>query len=156
MLKKVAVNQLTVGMFVDRFDENWLKHPFWRNRFLIKDPDRLEEIRSSGVQFCWIDLSKGQDLAAEQPQGAAPAAPAKAEPAVTPKRERRPLAEELQDAARLRARSAEAMRRLFKEVRLGNAIEPGACVSLVDDVVASIDRHPDALLSLARLKTADE
>jgi HD-GYP domain-containing protein (c-di-GMP phosphodiesterase class II) len=29
-------------------------------------------------------------------------------------------------------------------------------VALVDDVVESINRHPDALLSLARLKTADE
>jgi putative nucleotidyltransferase with HDIG domain len=41
-------------------------------------------------------------------------------------------------------------------VRLGTAIEPGECVSLVDDVVESINRHPDALLSLARLKNADE
>jgi HD-GYP domain-containing protein (c-di-GMP phosphodiesterase class II) len=48
------------------------------------------------------------------------------------------------------------MRRLFSEVRLGNAIEPSECVALVDAVVESIDRHPDALLSLARLKNADE
>ena len=40
--------------------------------------------------------------------------------------------------------------------RLGKAIEPAACVTLVDDVVESINRHPDALLSLARLKNADE
>ena len=153
MLKKIAVNQLTVGMYVDRFEENWLKHPFWRNRFLIKDTARLQEIRDSGVQVCWIDLSKGQDVTADKP---APSVLTKVEQATPPKRERKPLAEELQEAARLRARSAEAMRRLFTEVRLGNAIEPGACVSLVDDVVESIDRHPDALLSLARLKNADE
>lgn len=155
MLKKVAVNQLTVGMFVDRFDESWLKHSLWRTRFLVKDPARLREIQESGAQFCWIDLTKGQDVAAEPaPQPATTSSPPKQ--AAAPKRERRPLAEELQEAARLRARSAEAMRRLFTEVRLGNAIEPGACVSLVDDVVESIDRHPDALLSLARLKNADE
>lgn len=153
MLKKIAVNQLTVGMYVDRFEENWLKHPFWRNRFLIKDAARLQEIRASGVQVCWIDLSKGQDVAPDKPE---PSVLTKVEQAAPPKRERKPLAEELQEAARLRARSAEAMRRLFTEVRLGNAIEPGACVSLVDDVVESIDRHPDALLSLARLKNADE
>jgi putative nucleotidyltransferase with HDIG domain len=62
----------------------------------------------------------------------------------------------LQEAARLRARSGEAMRRLFADVRLGNAIEPSVCAPLVDDVMESINRHPDALLSLARLKTADE
>src|SRR5256885_6838154 len=48
------------------------------------------------------------------------------------------------------------MRRMFAEVRLGNAIEAGECVALVDDVVESINRNPDALLSLARLKNADE
>jgi hypothetical protein len=38
VLKKVAVNQLTVGVFIHGFDESWHKHPFWRNQFLIKDP----------------------------------------------------------------------------------------------------------------------
>jgi len=45
---------------------------------------------------------------------------------------------------------------MFTDVRMGNAIQPSECVSLVDDIVESINRHPDALLSLARLKTADE
>jgi len=158
VLKKIAVNQLTVGMFVEKFDENWLKHPFWRHKFLIKDPARLREIQASGVQHCWIDISKGVGVPGERP-GERPAQQAPAlnvEKAAEPKRDRVPLAQELQEAARLRQRSVDAMRRLFAEVRLGNAIEPGVCVALVDDVVESIDRHPDALLSLARLKTADE
>lgn len=155
MLKKVAVNQLTVGVFVHGFDESWLKHPFWRNRFLIKDAATLQEIRRSGLQHCWIDVSKGQDVAPEKPQQAA-AVPTSPQPAPAPKRERVALAEELQQAAKLRARSADAMRKMFTEVRLGNAIEPAVCGPLVDDVVESINRHPDALLSLARLKTADE
>ena len=156
MLKKVPVNQLAVGVFVHGFDESWLKHPFWRSKFLIKDVSALREVQQSGIPSCWIDVSKGQDVPAEKaPQSAAPA-PARQEPAVAPKRERRPLSEELQEAARLRARSAQAMRKMFTEVRLGKAIEPGECVVLVDEVVESINRHPDALLSLARLKTADE
>ena len=156
MLKKVFVNQFAVGVFVHGFDESWLKHPFWRSRFLIKDHSVLREIQQSGIPNCWIDVSKGHDIPAEKaPQPAAPAPP-KQEPVVTPKRERRALSEELEEAARLRARSAQAMRKMFAEVRLGKAIEPGECVVLVDEVVESINRHPDALLSLARLKTADE
>jgi putative nucleotidyltransferase with HDIG domain len=154
VLKKIAVTQLTVGMFVHGFDENWLEHPFWRKQFLIKDPARLHEIQHSGIQRCWIDISKGQDVPSEEPPEPQAATPP--QPEQPPKPERRALSEELQQAARLRARSADAMRRLFNEVRLGNAIDPDTCAPLVDDVVASIDRHPDALLSLARLKTADE
>lgn len=160
VLKKVTVNQLTVGMFVEKFDENWLNHPFWRNKFLIKDPARLQELQASGLQHCWIDISKGADVGGDKPAQQAPAQSLEkaraGRVAAQPKRDRVPLAQELQEAARLRQRSADAMRRLFAEVRLGNAIEPGVCVALVDDVVESIDRHPDALLSLARLKNADE
>jgi HD-GYP domain-containing protein (c-di-GMP phosphodiesterase class II) len=155
VLKKVAVKQLTVGMFVHGFEENWLKHPFWRSQFLIKDDATLQEIQVSGVQLCLIDISKGQDLPKEtSPQAANGSAAAQPEPA--PKRERKALTDELQQAAQIRARSAKTMRKLFTEVRLGNAIETDECATLVDDVVESIDRHPDALLSLARLKTADE
>jgi HD-GYP domain-containing protein (c-di-GMP phosphodiesterase class II) len=144
-------------VFVHGFDESWLKHPFWRSKFLIKDPAALREVQQSGIPNCWIDVSKGLDVGGDKAQSAAAAAPAaKRGQAAPPKRERRPLSEELQEAARLRARSALAMRKMFAEVRLGKAIEPGECVALVDDVVESINRHPDALLSLARLKTADE
>jgi HD-GYP domain-containing protein (c-di-GMP phosphodiesterase class II) len=156
VLKKIAVNQLTLGMFVQGFDEGWLKHPFWRNRFLIKDESRLREIQDSGVQHCWIDVSKGQDVPAQKPPECAPDELANSKQPPAPKRDRAYLADELEEAARLRTRSADAMRRLFSEVRLGNAIRPGECVSLVDDVVQSINRHPDALLSLLRLKNADE
>jgi putative nucleotidyltransferase with HDIG domain len=155
VLKKVPVKQLTVGMFVHGFDENWLKHPFWRSRFLIKDPAALREMQACGIEHCWIDVSKGQDLPAEV-QKTKTTAPADVEPPPDSKRKRVPIAEELQQAAQLRERSAREMRRLFTEVRLGNAIEPGACGTLVEDVVESIDRNPDALLSLARLKSADE
>jgi HD-GYP domain-containing protein (c-di-GMP phosphodiesterase class II) len=153
VLKKVPVNQLTVGMFVHGFDESWLKHPFWRSKFLIKEPATLREVQASGIPNCWIDVSKGQDVQPEKPRETPAAAPVEKAPA---KRERVSMTEELQEAARLRQRSAQTMKRLFAEVRLGNAIEPAECAALVDDVVDSIDRHPDALLSLARLKTADE
>jgi HD-GYP domain-containing protein (c-di-GMP phosphodiesterase class II) len=156
VLKKIAVTQLTVGMFVHGFEEDWLKHPFWRSQFLIKDAARLRELQASGIQHCWIDLSKGKDAPAPaSPEPQAIQLPT-AERVATPQRERLPLSEELQQAARIRARSAAAMRSLFTEARLGKAIEPGACVNLVDDIVESLDRHPDALLSLARLKNADE
>jgi HD-GYP domain-containing protein (c-di-GMP phosphodiesterase class II) len=156
VLKKIAVDQLTVGMFVHGFDASWHKHPFWRDQFLIKDQSRLREVQDSGIRHCWIDVSKGQDVPAARPRELATAKAANLEQLPEPRHERVPLSDELPRAARLRARSAEAMRRMLTEARLGNAIEPGECVSLVDDVVKSIDRHPDALLSLARLKNADE
>ena len=155
MLKRIAVKQLAVGMFVDGFDRAWLSHPFWRTRFAIKDEARLKEVQASGISHCWIDVSKGADLQADTALEETATA-AILEELAPPRPQRVALAEELERARRLRARSAEAMRQMFTEARLGNAIEPNACAPLVNDVVESINRHPDALLSLLRLKTADE
>jgi putative nucleotidyltransferase with HDIG domain len=151
-------------MFVHGFDEGWLDHPFWRDQFLIKEPSRLRELQQSGLKHCWIDVSKGLDLPEQKPHPAAPEPakvkrvpqPGSVKRLPDPKRDRVSLSDELHRAARLRARSTEAMRRMFTEARLGNAIEPGECAALVDEVVESINRHPDALLSLARIKNADE
>ena len=155
VLKKIAVNQLSVGMYVHGFDEHWIKHPFWRSQFLIKDPATLQEVKASGIGRCWIDISKGADLPAPPAKPVVTVAP-EAKPATPTPRERVPLAEELQQAARIRARSAAAMRDLFSEARLGNVIQSDTCVPLVNDIVDSLDRNRDALLSLVRLKSADE
>ena len=156
MLKKIQVNQLTVGMFVHGFEAGWLNHPFWRERFLIDEPTRLRKIQESGVQYCWIDASKGLDVRQEVPPGPVATESTRPAPSPPPQREAVSLSDELHRAAQVRARSAQAMRRLLAEARLGNTIKTEECVSLVDDVIESINRHPDALLSLARLKSADE
>jgi putative nucleotidyltransferase with HDIG domain len=45
---------------------------------------------------------------------------------------------------------------MFQEVRLGNSFDPETCAPLVADVVDSVHRNSDALVSLSRLKLADE
>jgi HD-GYP domain-containing protein (c-di-GMP phosphodiesterase class II) len=142
-------------MYLHAIEGSWLDHPFWRNGFLIQDVRTLQKVLESGVEHCFIDVEKGEDtpppVAASAPEP--PAAPA---PKPKPKPKPGPLADEIEYATRLRARSGQAMRDLFGEARLGKAIDTEACSSLVTDVAESIDRHPDAFRSLARLKTADE
>jgi putative nucleotidyltransferase with HDIG domain len=53
-------------------------------------------------------------------------------------------------------RSKAAVVALFAEARMGNAIDTSACGPLVNDIVESVDRNGDALISLCRLKIADE
>jgi HD-GYP domain-containing protein (c-di-GMP phosphodiesterase class II) len=158
VLKRLPVQQLTVGMYLHTLEGRWLDHPFWKNGFLIRDVRTLQKVQECGVQTCLIDVSKGADAAGQavpQPvQVSAPPPPSP--PPQAPKKERVSLASELEAATRLRARSAQAMKDLYGEVRLGKAIDPGVYNTLVDEVAESIDRHPDAFRSLTRLKTADE
>src|SRR3569832_1826502 len=72
VLKQISVNQLTVGMFVHGFDAGWLSHPFWRGKFAITADAKIQEIKSCGLQDCWIDVSKGVDVPATPQPAAAP------------------------------------------------------------------------------------
>lgn len=183
-LKKVQVSQLRLGVFLHALEGNWLDHPFWKTRFVLKDPGDLQRLLDSPVRECWIDPERGLDV---QTDGAPPAsaavppppAPVTAAPAVpttvspppappaaastpapapapAPRPARVAMDEELREAARLCERSREVVTGLFAEARLGKALEAERCGPLVDDITQSVFRNPGALVSLARLKTADD
>jgi len=63
MRKKIAVEELRLGMHVHEFCGSWLELPFWRTRFTLNDAQTLEAARGCGVTHCWIDVSKGLDVA---------------------------------------------------------------------------------------------
>ncbi len=49
-----------------------------------------------------------------------------------------------------------AVRSMFGEARMGHAVEVGEALLLVEDIAGSVMRNANALISLARLKTADD
>jgi len=154
MLKKIAITQVTTGMFVESVEGSYLKHSLWKTRFLVKDEEMLTRVRTCGAAECWIDVSQGDDVARAQPNPA-PATTSSPAPAAKPV-VRKSMADELQNASDILKRSKAAMISLFAEARLGNAVDTSHCAPIVNDIVASVDRNGDALISLCRLKTADE
>ena len=44
MKKKVKVEQLTPGMFIEDFNCSWIDHPFFGNSTTIKDEKNIEKI----------------------------------------------------------------------------------------------------------------
>jgi putative nucleotidyltransferase with HDIG domain len=63
---------------------------------------------------------------------------------------------EVNRAAKICAKSKEAVVSMFQEARMGKAIDHEAAGELVEEISASVMRNPGALISLARLKTADD
>lgn len=163
MLKKITVDQLRLGMHIREFCGSWMDHPFWREDFVLHDPDDLETIRTCGIKEVWIDANKGCDVDLPGPtkqeteahveatlmEVAAPPAPRPAPPKAT-------LAEEIQRAAKICATAKQAVVSMFQEVRMGKAIDHDAANALVEEISDSVMRNPGALISLARLKTADD
>ncbi|MBX3607898.1 MAG: HD-GYP domain-containing protein [Piscinibacter sp.] len=165
MLKKIAVADLRLGMHLHAMCGAWLEHPFWKTKFVLRDPSDLQKLRGSPVQEVWIDVSKGVDVVAPEPTGVAPrrdarpAATAPAAPAAAPVSappERDTLAGELQRATALVNQSRQALSSMFSEARMGRALDTEKCLPLVDEIASSVWRNPGAFVSLARLKTHDD
>jgi putative nucleotidyltransferase with HDIG domain len=158
MLKKIAVEHLRLGMHIHEFCGSWMDHPFWRTKFVLEDPEDLRQIGACGIKELWIDVQKGIDVAGATKQEAEAQIDAALQQIVLPQEAtpRVSMAEEVQRAAKICAKGKEAVVSMFQEVRMGKAIDHEAASALVEEIADSVLRNPGALISLARLKTADD
>lgn len=162
MLKRISVQQLTVGMHLKEFCGSWMEHPFWRTGFVITDPEDIASILASSIKEVWIDSAEGVDVA---PGGSA-VSEAESEAQVEVDLHQMTLEQrvvapalvsvELARAARICAQSKAAVVSMFQEARMGKTVDAVGAQRLVDEISDSVTRNPGALISLARLKTADD
>jgi putative nucleotidyltransferase with HDIG domain len=162
MLKKISVEHLQVGMHLHELCGSWMEHPFWKTKFTIKDPDDVRRVIESGIKEVWINVAKGLDVptAASVEEVAVAVDEVLQETAENPELVELPvqvsIQEEAKRAAKICATAKDAVVSMFQEVRMGKAISAEAAGELVDEIAASVMRNPGALISLARLKTADD
>ena len=162
MLKRIAVKDIKLGMFICEFCGSWMEHPFWKTRFLLEDEKDLRAILSSGIKELWIDVSKGLDANSHEVGKTEAEVEQETEALLldanssTPRQERVTLDEEIKTAARLCNRAKDAVIEMFSDARMGKAIQVEKANELVNEISNSVLRQPHALISLARLKTADE
>jgi HD-GYP domain-containing protein (c-di-GMP phosphodiesterase class II) len=159
VIKRISARRLRVGMHVHEFCGSWFDHPFWRENFLLEDPEDIRRIVGSGVAEVWIDVSKGLDVDDGQLRQEVDAAVDDALAQSAPRQDmavQAPIADELRRAAKICATAKAAMVTMFGEVRMGKAVDAAAAGAIVDNISSSVSRNPGALVSLARLKTADD
>lgn len=162
MLRKISVKQLVVGMHLKEFCGSWMEHPFWRSAFVITDPKDIESILASSIKEVWIDSSKGLDVEAGETaiSEAESDVQVEAELKIAAQEQRQtaavPASVEFARAAKICAQSKRAVASMFQEARMGKAVDTDGAQKLVEEISDSISRNPGALISLARLKTADD
>lgn len=162
MLKKIAVQQVQLGMHLKEFCGSWMEHPFWRTGFVITDPKDLASILASSIKEVWIDCDKGIDVPAGQTAVSEAESDAQVEAAleqvVLERRNVAPLttAQEIAHATKICFEAKRAVISMFEEARMGRAVDTGGAQKLVDEITDSVARNPGALISLARLKTVDD
>ncbi len=162
MLKKIHVKQLTTGMYLKAFCGSWMDHPFWRSAFVITNNKDIEAILASSIQEVWIDCSKGLDVA----PGELPVTETESEAQVDAElnqsaaniRDTSPVSvsDEYIRAAKICAKAKDVVASMFQEARMGKVVDTDGAAQLVEEITDSISRNPSALISLARLKSADD
>ena len=157
MKKKIGIEQLQPGMYIADLNCGWLDHGFLRSRFLLEDIAQLGKIRQLGIRELYIDTDKGLDVTlaptaseveAALEQGLAELAAT----ADTDENRPTPLASERLVARRIQNEAIGLVSGLMDDARSGRSIELEHMCPLVDQMIDSIARNQDALLSLTRIR----
>ena len=219
-LKKIAIDELKVGMFIVNLGRSWLSHPFLRNQLKITSEKQIQKMRRYGIQEVYIDPERGMDVRLPGPDIVDSIVPASEDPrenmlaAETPGKteepslptdtlsptlgretngpfERKekaksvvfweqnvgrvqtnplsqqspvatrivdqvPYAQEIEHARVIQEEAQSAMRNIMHDARMGRSIESDRVKRVVNNMVDSIFRNQDALVSLNRIKKYDE
>jgi len=158
-----------MGMFVHKLEGSWLKHPFWKTKFVLDDAETLEDLRDADIDAVVIDVSKGRDVLIRR-NDTPPPAPAAA--SVLPQRRFVPpsspaqfdyrstgpqsTAREFGHATRVAERGRKVVSKVFLEMRLGKTIKAEAVEPVIEDIFASVQRNPHAFNGLMRCKQDNE
>lgn len=162
MIKKIRVDQLVVGMHLKEFCGSWMEHPFWRTGFVIVDPKDINAILASSIKEVWIDASQGLDIPAGELATSLADSDAQVEAQLKQAVHEKPILAsvsmgvEIERAAKICSQSKQAVISMFQEARMGKSVDTEGAQQLVKEISDSVARNPGALISLARLKTADD
>jgi putative nucleotidyltransferase with HDIG domain len=158
MRKRISIDQLKIGMKVEKLDRSWLATPFLRHRFTITSAEQIEQLHASGVQQLDVDTDDAyQDSGSLVPaMPAGPDIPQPISPPLEPEPSTIPFAEELPAARQVYKAAKLIIQQAMDDVRMGRALNMAAVSEVVGSMADSILRSPDALTSLTRLKHFDE
>lgn len=156
MKRKVSLADLACGMYVCELDRPWLESECLFQGFHIESEAQLQTLKNGCLRQCshvFIDTLKGADLTA--------AKPATSQPSVRGDGDSRfprvvSVEEELHSARQARHRARSYIDQVFKDVAAGELPKLDDARAVINDLVESIIRNPDAQMCLSQLKNRDE
>ena len=165
MLKRVETSELRLGMFIQKLEGSWFKHPFWKSKFLLEEQWMLDALLGSDVDGVIIDTERGLSNVPQREVATvgAPPPPQRGMPLVPPRpaankfaSARVATAREFGTARKLAERHSRLVSRVFIEARLGRGISARTVDPLIDDIYASVQRNLYAFNGLLRCREDSE
>ncbi|RJQ48611.1 MAG: HD-GYP domain-containing protein [Nitrospiraceae bacterium] len=161
MIKKIQVSQIKNGMYIHDFNCGWLNHPFLTNSMLVDSDEIIKKVVDYGIRELYIDTNKGYDVA-DAPTEVEVKQQIEAEITKVVEQEKRhvyapvPIHEEIAKAKEIRQEAKKTVQNIMDDIKFGKQIETEKVGRVVDDMIESIFRNQDALISLGRIKEKDE
>jgi len=170
MLKRIGIDDLQVGMYVEKVDRPWLEIPFFKKR--IRSVNQISTLREYKVKVLYINTEKGTQEPA--PSGSArqnsSTDPSEAEPSRSSFPDSKDSSsstrrdgslflgsrENIQVCRALQNQAVRCVREVFQSIENGVPPDLSAAASIVDEVINNLSRHPGILISLSKLKSYDE
>jgi HD-GYP domain-containing protein (c-di-GMP phosphodiesterase class II) len=146
MIRNLPVTELKPGMFIIDPGIAWTTRPYLyaANRRIGSEAE-IQEILDQGYQEAYVDFSRSDTppFSAQFP-----------DERKTSPQPSKSMAEELPAAQKIHTQSVSYARKFMTDMRSGK-IDPAPAAAVVEDIMDSLERNPDALLSLSRLHRVD-
>ncbi|MBE0617744.1 MAG: DUF3391 domain-containing protein, partial [Proteobacteria bacterium] len=163
MIKKIRVEDLKAGMFIADFNTPWILHPFFPNRITVRSAKDIEQMLRCKMTEVYIDTARGTDSpsAVALDEAERELSERLSEDVLEaadegPEAPRVPFEAEYRRARELYAEAKASVEQQFEDVAVGSRADGESAYHTVADLIASLFRNRDAMLSLARLKSFDE
>ena len=159
MIKKITTDQLQIGMFISNLDASCLEHNFLSSQFAVNNEDTIKKVQDTGIKCVYIDTKKGLDI-----QDAATVTEVdtklqkdtlKIASKNTTLDKQVPVQQEVERARGIYKEAHNVMQDLMEDIRLGKQVEVERVEPISEQLVESVFRNKDALISLSRIKDKD-
>ncbi len=162
MIKEVNIQDLRVGMYVEKLGISWFNHPFARNKFRITKESEIEQIKECGIVTLKINTKKAVDVAPleekndQEDEIFAVEKVEKQDDISWTEQEPVPLKEEMERCVEIYQENLPLIHKLVDDVKKGGKIDSRSVNDSVDQLVESVFRNRYAAVTLSKLKTYDE
>jgi HD-GYP domain-containing protein (c-di-GMP phosphodiesterase class II) len=172
MRRKIGVEHLAAGMFVDELDRPWEGTPFLFQGIYLETPEAITTLQNL-CGHVYIDTAKGVDLPFSLQTGPCPTRddafdfqkplPRRRRTAVPTRRASSyhatgttPFPEEIERVREIRHDTEILIDNMHDDVKQGRQINAKRSELIVGDMVESIARNPNALIWMTHLKDRDK
>lgn len=154
MPKKISISELEVGMLIIDTGLSWIDYPLlYSKEGMIKSKDEIQRIMDEGYGECFIDsASIGEETISTEDLVEAVGGGGNGNSPHLPLER---LAQEYPQAKQLYDESLQAAKQFVQAAATGRPLDYDLSEEMVEGVLLSLARHPDALLSLGKLRQFD-